>query len=384
MRSAGQERFVPDGTHSQYASGDDAREGTANMNGMPHRLAAAAVLAVSALAGCGGGDGTNGLEQKPAAEVQQAAAAALKGATSVHVVSAGTIDGKPAQIDLRIQGRSSIGTMELAGTSFQITKIGEDVYLKGSQQALDVLGMPADAQRLATDRWLRLGAEQVTTLEGFSLDDLAAELTDPDSPLEPAVEQTTLDGRKVVVISQQNGSKLYVANTGPAYPLRGIMLGDVPGQLDFTEYGASFDITAPPDAVDYDYDAPSAERRWLESIGTVRKDIDETYRIVGSDYDESEIALLAHTLGSCRRELAASEPPSARMQPVYDLVERACQEFDKGAECFATAVKNWNLPAGTAGDSVGDSLECGLAAQTTGGKLLTDAEIEGYKLAAPR
>lgn len=63
------------------------------------------------------------------------------------------------------------------------------------------------------------------------------------------VEQAMLDGRKTVVISQQNGSRLYIANTGPAYPLRGILAGAGAGHIYFTEYGGDFQISAPTGAV---------------------------------------------------------------------------------------------------------------------------------------
>ncbi len=64
------------------------------------------------------------------------------------------------------------------------------------------------------------------------------------------VRQTTLDGSKVVVVSYRNGSKWYVANTGPAYPLRGESKGQNVGLLVFTEYGAPLHITAPSNVID--------------------------------------------------------------------------------------------------------------------------------------
>jgi hypothetical protein len=57
----------------------------------------------------------------------------------------------------------------------------------------------------------------------------------------------TLAGHKVVVVTYPDGSKLYVANTGPAYPLRFTDTGAV-GSREFSEYGAAIHITAPPSA----------------------------------------------------------------------------------------------------------------------------------------
>lgn len=44
--------------------------------------------------------------------------------------------------------------------------------------------------------------------------------------------------------------KLYVANTGPPYPLHADKKGNDAGRIDLSEYGADFHITAPSNAVD--------------------------------------------------------------------------------------------------------------------------------------
>ena len=72
---------------------------------------------------------------------------------------------------------------------------------------------------------------------------------------------------------------------------------------------------------------------------------------------ESGVAKLADTLRRCGRELVQPAPPSDRMRPVHDLLVRACQEYDKGADCLEQALTVWELPgapgAGWGGWSVG-------------------------------
>lgn len=223
-------------------------------------LAVMVALVALVTSGCGGGTKTggppttatqtNGLEKQSPAQVQQAAAAALKAAKSVHVRGTALNQGKPLQADLRIQGNASSGTMEMQGVKTEIITIGSTTYLKTDQQTWKTLRVPAAAAQLLADRWVKTRPEQVTGVTGFSLDNLAAQLVKNDSPWESKVEQTTLGGNKVVVLSQQDGSKLYVANTGPPYPLRGEEKGSNAGRTDFTEYGADFHITAPSNAVD--------------------------------------------------------------------------------------------------------------------------------------
>jgi hypothetical protein len=224
------------------------------------RLAVMVALVALIASGCGGGAKTSdpeanptqtkGLERQSPAQVQQAAAAALKAAKSVHVTGTAINNGKPVRVDLRIQSNASSGTMELQGVKLEFITTGGTTYLKADQQTWATLGVPAVAGQRLADRWVKTGPRQVAGLTGFSLDNLAGQLMKGDSPWEPTVEQTTLDGTKVVVISRKDGSKLYVANTGPPYPLRGEKKGANAGRTDFTEYGADFHITAPANAMD--------------------------------------------------------------------------------------------------------------------------------------
>lgn len=144
------------------------------------RLAVMVALAALAGSGCGGGAKTNGLGKKSATQVQQDAIAALKAARSVHVIGTSRNQGKPVGLDLRIQGGSRAGTMELDGAQFEITTLGADTYLKAEQRAWKALGAPPAVAGCA-GRWVKLRSRQLN-LEGISLDSLAAQLSKNDSP----------------------------------------------------------------------------------------------------------------------------------------------------------------------------------------------------------
>lgn len=217
-------------------------------------IAAAVVVPVVALAasGCGGHTAaagatgtvtgtTNGLEKKSPADVLQAAAAALSAAKSVHVVAA--IPG--GHLDVRMQGGSSAGTVTRDGVRVQITVIGSDGYVKTGRAGLHMIGAPRPVQRHDAGRWIKLPAHR---FPGLTLASIANQLTTYYGPLEPKVRQATVNGRKAVIVRWRNGSQMYVANTGPAYPLRGEFKGQYPGSFDFTEYGVRVHITAPGNA----------------------------------------------------------------------------------------------------------------------------------------
>lgn len=116
--------------------------------------------------------------------------------------------------------------------------------MKGDRSSWIKAGAPKPLAQLLAGHWVT-GAEKLT---GFTRDEMAAPLTKPDEPPKPQVEQATLDGQKVVVVSFRNGAKGYVANNGRPYPLRLDLLRG--GRVVFADYGADFPITKPADSVD--------------------------------------------------------------------------------------------------------------------------------------
>ena len=202
-----------------------------------------AALVTVAASACGGATTTsspttNGLEKKSAADALKAATEALGAAASVHI----TGSGPGSRVDLRMTGSSSTGTLQKGGVPVEVTVLGGTLYVKAGQAGLKWFGVPQPDQRQYAGRWLNLGAQNV---EGLTLADIASQVAAHHGPLEPKVRQAMLNGRKVVVISWQDGGKLHVANTGPAYPLRGEFTGQDAGVINFTEYGAPVHITAP-------------------------------------------------------------------------------------------------------------------------------------------
>jgi hypothetical protein len=347
------------------------------MNWEARSIAVVAALIALPLTGCGGGTPSNGLEDKSAAQVQEEAAAALRAAKSVHVIGTSVTDGASAQVDLRIiQDGSSSGTITLDGAQFEITRVGEVTYVKADEGARERLGIPPEMQRLGTGRWLKLSPQEASGLEGFSLDSFAQQLTTSESPLETEVEQTELDGTQVVVISTQDGSKLYIANADPAYPLRGEWTG---GRIDFSEYDVDFQISAPQNFVEL------GELAWLDAITNLHAIIDEPFLASEINLTREALVSLGSTLGQCSPELARIGSATERLQPVYALVAEACARYDEGAKCFDTAARvsdrSGAVVAGTPEEQThASALDCGFAAQGDGGNLLTKAEASGNEI----
>ena len=351
------------------------------MNWEARSIAVVAALIALPLTGCGDGTPSDGLEDKSAAQVQEEAAAAIGAAKSVHVIGTSVTDGGSAQVDLRIiQDGSSSGTMTLDGAQFEYTKVGEVTYVKADEEALASLGIPPEMQRLGADRWLKLSPQEASGLglEGFSLDSFAQALTTSESPLETEVEQTELDGTRVVVISTQDGPKLYVANADPAYPLRAESTGANAGRMDFSEYDVDFQISAPENFVEL------GELAWLDVITNLRAKIDEPF-VAEMTITQEAMVSLGSALGECSPELARIGSPTARLQPVYTLVAEACALYDEGAKCFDTAASVSDRSGAVEVDTPEaktqtSALDCGFAAYGNGTNNLAQAEAMGNEI----
>lgn len=123
------------------------------------------------------------------------------------------------------------------------------------------------------------------------------------------------------------------------------------------------------------------ERAWLDAIPKARAKIDNALTEPNLNLTSSKMRSLANTLRSCRRQLLGAVTPSDRLQPIYDLVKEACQEYDKGARCFATAARMGTMLFGAADQrKFRQAIDCGLAAQGKGLVPLEQAEQQALQL----
>lgn len=218
-------------------------------------LLAFALCAVLA-AGCGGSSSSSSGEvAKSAAAVFNDAQHAALAATSVHVAGALTDAGKPLSLDLVLGQEKGKGTMSESGLSFEIVRIGNAAYVKGTDAFLKQFAGAAAAQ-LFHDKWLK------GSLASGSLASLAP-LTDITKLFNGAFGthgklvnegETDFQGQKVVAIKDasdgSDGSILYVAATGTPYPLGAKEGGASKTSITFDHWDDSISISAPKGAVD--------------------------------------------------------------------------------------------------------------------------------------
>ena len=215
-------------------------------------LIALAVLATLAASCGGGGNSSNGEATKSAAAVYADARHAALAASSVHVTGALSDQGKSLALDLVLAHGKGKGRIAEGGLFFEMVRVGNVAYIKGTDGFLRQFAGTAAAQ-LLHDKWLKgpVGSGPLASL---------APLTDLVKLFNGAFGthgkltnegETTYQGLKVVAIKDaSDGSTLYVAATGTPYPLAAGQGGTSKASIRFDHWNDAVSIAAPKGAVD--------------------------------------------------------------------------------------------------------------------------------------
>jgi hypothetical protein len=215
------------------------------------RRALIGLAVVVLLAGCGGSS-SNGEAKKSAEQVVSDAQQAAINASSVHVTGSITDNGTPLTLDLTlVKGQKGKGTLAERGLKFDLIRVGDTVYIKGSDAFLKQFA-GAGAATLLHDKWLKGSATngQLAAL---------APLTDAEALFKAALGQhgklankgeTDFQGQKVVEIDDTTqGGKLYVAATGDPLPVA-LHGSKQQGSVSFSDWNAGATVEAPKGAID--------------------------------------------------------------------------------------------------------------------------------------
>jgi hypothetical protein len=172
----------------------------------------------------------NGEAAKTGMQVLVDATNALAAVPAVHITGTQTADGQTQKLDLRVQADGLIGTAQTSDATSELLAVDGKLYSKGtlSPQATSLLPKSVEAQ--LAGRWTYIDpAANTSSLsmsssvdEPMNLKGFAAGLRKLEKgvTVAAAVTTDTLDGQPVVVVSESNGSRLFVAATGEPLPLK--------------------------------------------------------------------------------------------------------------------------------------------------------------------
>ncbi|HZS31445.1 MAG TPA: hypothetical protein VFA37_09330 [Gaiellaceae bacterium] len=214
------------------------------------------LLATVLLAGCGGGGGggtPSGEAAKPAAKVLADATKAAQAASSVHVSGQVVAGGNEVGVDLSLaRGKGATGSVTLGGATVNLVVAGRKGYIRGGADFWSQFTQAAPLAQLLAGNWLEIpaGAAEfgaVTSLA--SAQTFFGQLTSGHGPLTNQGE-TTYKGQKVVAIDDTTRhATLYVAATGPAYPVAFVRTGSQSGTVTFDRWNQHVTLKAPAGAL---------------------------------------------------------------------------------------------------------------------------------------
>ena len=202
------------------------------------------------LAGCGGSS-DNGEAKKTGPQVAADAAAAVKSAGGFHVSGTVNQGGKPSTVDLQIQNNDVSGTISLEGAKLNLIIVNGKAYIKGDTEFWTGNNVSAQTAALLNGRWVAAPASSTSEFSSLTAAGLASDLQHPtDSSFKTPVHKAKIDGKNVVVVTQQDGSELDVAASGKPYPVRIVNKGSSAGTTTFSGWGQTQPITTPPSPLD--------------------------------------------------------------------------------------------------------------------------------------
>jgi hypothetical protein len=213
----------------------------------------ALALFTSVLAGCGGSSQGNGVAAKTPNEIVAQAKALADAASSVHVSGSIVSGGTPITLDLNLlAGKGGRGQLSENGLSFELIQIHGTAYIKGSPAFYRQVAGAAAAQ-LLQGRWLKASATSGNLASLASLTDLR-QLLDTmlagHGTLAKGASATVGGQKAIAVTDTSKGGTLYVATTGPPYPIEVMKGGAGGGRIVFDRWNQPVSVTAPANAID--------------------------------------------------------------------------------------------------------------------------------------
>jgi hypothetical protein len=205
-------------------------------------------LAALAAAGCGS-PASNGEASRSVPQILASLRSAVASARSVRVVGSVSSGATQVALDLAlVAGVGAAGTLSENGLSARIVRIGSRSYLQAGP-AFWHLYLGANGRRLA-GRWIEAPARgsllaaltPLTTIPG-----LVAQIV-PTRGLRKQ-RMTTVKGRRAFTLVGSSGGELYIAATGPPYPLIVSTGSSESGRIRFEGWDAPYRIVAPRGAI---------------------------------------------------------------------------------------------------------------------------------------
>ncbi len=229
----------------------------------------ALVVSGTGLTGCSEDpdEGTNGVGKLPVAEIQRKTRTAAGSAEAVHLSGNVAAGGRTYKLDMRLKADGATGSVTVRGATFQLLRIGEQLYLKADSGFWSDAGNDGKADAGAVDK---LNGKYVTVPQGDPAYKKFSGFTDKDLLLDGLLTlhgKVATDGHheqagvRIIRIAGDKGAggTLDISLEGEPYPLLLTRAGGG-GTLTFSDWGKDFALEKPAkgDTVDYGKQLPTS------------------------------------------------------------------------------------------------------------------------------
>lgn len=194
-----------------------------------------ALLTAGLLAGCGGSGGGsgNGVAGRSPDAIVRAANDAVARASSIHVAGSLSSNGVPLTLDLHlVSGKGGTGRLSQNGLAFRVISVGRDVYIQASH-AFWAHYAGRQAAHALEGKWLRApaGGQFASIAALTNMQQLLREVLLTHGPLKK-LGTTRVNGKQVVAV-RDTSQAVFVATTGPPYPVEIVNRGAGGGRILF-------------------------------------------------------------------------------------------------------------------------------------------------------
>ncbi|WP_405588612.1 hypothetical protein [Streptomyces sp. NBC_01092] len=212
-------------------------------------------------------EGTNGVGKLPAAEIQRKSRTAAVSAEAVHIAGNVVTSGRTYKLDMQLKADGATGSVTAQGSTFQLLRIGEQLFLKADAGFWSDAGNDGKADAAAVDK---LNGKFVKVPQGDPAYKKFSGFTDKGVLIDGLLTlhgKLATDGRheqagvRTIRITGDKGSggTLDVSLEGTPYPLLLTRAGGA-GTLTFSAWGEDFALEKPSkgETVDYGKQLPTS------------------------------------------------------------------------------------------------------------------------------
>ncbi|WP_405723645.1 hypothetical protein OG607_15570 [Streptomyces sp. NBC_01537] len=211
----------------------------------PGRRSALLLILGAVCAGCAGDPdaGTNGVAKLPPRTIEKRARAAAGTADTVRMSGTVSSNGKTYRLDMRLRGNGGLGEVTAKGSTFELLRVGDDLYLKAGA---DFYGAEVGAKLKNKYVKVPTGDPAYRQFSGFTDKEVLLDgLFVLDGTLAVG-DHRSVDGTRTIAVTGDggNGGTLDVSLEGAPYPLRYERAGGA-GTLKLADWGKDFTLRAP-------------------------------------------------------------------------------------------------------------------------------------------